>query len=122
MDQATPEQQLEQPEQLEQPQDEGPRPVLAAKLRELSEADGDRLLLDLVLAESAVVFEQQSLEAELGGDSPFFEMGLTSVGAVELRNRLVEATGLPLGPMLLFDYPTPDYVVEHLRAQFLADS
>ncbi|MFG2736715.1 type I polyketide synthase [Streptomyces harbinensis] len=119
---ATPEQQPEHPEQPDQPQDEGPRPVLAAKLRELSEADGDRLLLDLVLAESAVVFEQQSLEVELGGDSPFFEMGLTSVGAVELRNRLVEATGLPLGPMLLFDYPTPDYVVEHLRAQFLADS
>ncbi|MFB4197555.1 type I polyketide synthase [Streptomyces carpaticus] len=126
MDQATPATPVtpeeHQEEHREQPQDEGPRPVLAAKLRELSAADGDRLLLDLVLAESAVVFEQQSLEAELGGDSPFFEMGLNSVGAVELRNRLVEATGLSLGPMLLFDYPTPDYVVEHLREQFLADS
>ncbi|WP_371859008.1 type I polyketide synthase [Streptomyces paromomycinus] len=44
----------------------------------------------------------------------FRDAGLTSMGAVELRNRLAAATGLPLSASLAFDHPTPLALATHL--------
>ncbi|RZQ60923.1 SDR family NAD(P)-dependent oxidoreductase [Amycolatopsis suaedae] len=91
----------------------GPVPV-----RRLPAAAGtvttDRLD-ELVRAETAAVLGFGS-PARIGYDRGFGDLGIDSLTAVELRNRLEAATGLRLPPTLVFDHPTPAAVVAHLRA------
>ncbi|MBU2663850.1 SDR family NAD(P)-dependent oxidoreductase [Actinoplanes bogorensis] len=49
----------------------------------------------------------------------FRELGVTSVGAVQLRDRLIAATGLTLPGAVVFDYPTVEALAGHLRAALL---
>lgn len=70
-------------------------------------------LLELVLTEAADVLVPVD-PGPLTPDTGFFDVGLVSVTAIELRDRLAERTGLSLPQLLLFDFPTPALVVEHL--------
>ncbi|MFI9045597.1 beta-ketoacyl synthase N-terminal-like domain-containing protein [Streptomyces sp. NPDC053427] len=95
------------------PADEEP-PGLAARLSGLDDAEQDAHVLALVLAEtSAVLGGQEPLGEE--GSHTFKELGINSVNAVELRNRLIAATDLRLPATLVYDYPTPNAVVRLVR-------
>jgi acyl transferase domain-containing protein/acyl carrier protein len=49
-----------------------------------------------------------------------FDLGVDSLMAVELRNRLEKSLGAPLRSTLLFDYPTLEALVDHLAEVVLS--
>ncbi|MEU9206028.1 SDR family NAD(P)-dependent oxidoreductase [Streptomyces sp. NPDC048332] len=71
-------------------------------------------LMDLVLHEVAGVLGHAS-DSAVAPDSVFDQIGFDSLTAVELRNRLATATGVRLPATFVFDWPTPDDLVAHLR-------
>ncbi|MCX4526354.1 SDR family NAD(P)-dependent oxidoreductase [Streptomyces sp. NBC_01551] len=76
-------------------------------------------VLDLVRREVAVALGHEDASA-ITSETPFTELGLDSLTAVELRNRLAAATGERLPTTMVFDYPTPSTLAENLRGLLAA--
>ncbi|WP_345678048.1 SDR family NAD(P)-dependent oxidoreductase, partial [Streptomyces platensis] len=92
--------------------------TLRDRLAGLTKAEQDRALLDLVTAQVALVLGYSD-SSGLDASRAFKDLGFDSLTAVELRNRLDNATGLRLSATLIFDYPTPSAMVRHLREELL---
>jgi NAD(P)-dependent dehydrogenase (short-subunit alcohol dehydrogenase family)/acyl carrier protein len=88
---------------------------LRARMQGLSTEQRHRELVDLVCTNAAIVLGHST--ADVNADNAFQDLGFDSLTAVELRNRIKTATGLTLSPTLIFDYPTPAVLAEHLDAQ-----
>ncbi|MEU8718671.1 beta-ketoacyl synthase N-terminal-like domain-containing protein, partial [Streptomyces sp. NPDC048663] len=78
----------------------------ADRLRALPEAERRRAALELVRTQAAGVLDLAGAE-QIGADQSFADLGVDSLTALELRNRLGTATGLRLPTTLVFDHPTP---------------
>ncbi|MEJ3655548.1 SDR family NAD(P)-dependent oxidoreductase [Actinomycetes bacterium KLBMP 9759] len=82
-----------------------PAASLAERLARLAPADRERTVREIVDTEAAAVL-QLSSPADVPAERPLKELGLDSLMAVELRNRLAAAAGTPLPATLLFEHPT----------------
>ncbi|GAA2425590.1 type I polyketide synthase [Streptomyces macrosporus] len=78
------------------------------------EEDAAASLMDLVLSELSLVLGRD--QGDIRPTEAFWELGVDSATAVELRGRLAAATGMRLPAALLFDHPTPERLVAHLAA------
>lgn len=86
------------------------------RLGGLPRAERIRTLRDLVRAEVGAVLAHPAPQS-LDPDRAFRELGMDSMTAVELRNRLNGRTGLAFGPALVFDHPTIDELVDLVDEQ-----
>jgi acyl carrier protein len=89
---------------------------LARQLAALPERERQPMLTGLVQAETAAILGYPSPDG-VEADRPFIDLGMDSLTAVELRNRLSAATGLRLPATLIFDYPTPMAMAGYLLAK-----
>ncbi|WP_416975923.1 SDR family NAD(P)-dependent oxidoreductase, partial [Streptomyces sp. 4F14] len=92
--------------------------VLLGRLSGLGEKERTRVLVDLVRREAAVTLGFDNADALPSGRA-FRDVGFDSLTAVELRNKLAAVTGLVLPVSLVFDYPTPAGLAEHLGSELL---
>ncbi|MGW5266985.1 type I polyketide synthase, partial [Microbispora sp. NPDC004025] len=88
-------------------------PAPVGRFAGLDPAERRDAVLDLVRTEVAAVLRHADGEA-IAPTRAFKELGLDSLTAVDLRNRLRAATGLPLPTTLIFDHPSPVAVAEHI--------
>jgi thioesterase domain-containing protein/acyl carrier protein len=90
--------------------------TLRQRLAALAPHEQEAELLRQVRTEVAHVLGHQSVEA-IHPERAFHELGFDSISAVELRNRLNEATGLWLAPTLAFDHRSASALARHLAAE-----
>ncbi|MBO0656342.1 SDR family NAD(P)-dependent oxidoreductase [Streptomyces triculaminicus] len=88
------------------------------RLTSLPPARRAGVLLDLVRSEAAAVLGYRSTDA-IALDRPLKDLGIDSLTAVELKERLASATGLPLHAGLVFDYPTCEALGRHLLGRLV---
>ncbi|MEU3228482.1 SDR family NAD(P)-dependent oxidoreductase [Streptomyces sp. NPDC006976] len=85
---------------------------LEQRLSGMKAADRRDVVLDVVREQVAGV--SHSVPATIDVSKGFTELGLDSLAAIDLRNRLQKATGLRLPATLMFDYPSPSVLADFL--------
>jgi NADPH:quinone reductase-like Zn-dependent oxidoreductase/acyl carrier protein len=86
---------------------------ITTQLATLTPQEQHHLLLTLTLTHTATVLAHDTPDA-IDPATGFLDLGLDSLTALELRNRLATATSLRLPATLIFDHPTPTALAHHL--------
>uniref|UniRef100_UPI0015F11F03 acyl carrier protein n=1 Tax=Streptomyces phytophilus TaxID=722715 RepID=UPI0015F11F03 len=93
---------------------------LSLSLAGASADERRRLVLDLVRVHAAVALghggsgDAAAEESFRDAERPFRDAGFDSLAAIELRNRLVAATGVRLSATAVFEHPSPAELAGHL--------
>ncbi len=93
---------------------------LRTRLTAVDRVTGLRLLQELVSSRAAEVLGYDGAAA-VPATRPFKDVGVDSLTAVQLRNRLGRATGLALPVTLAFDHPDPAAVAEFLHGELAVE-
>ncbi|MGK5671592.1 type I polyketide synthase [Micromonospora sp. URMC 106] len=96
-------------------------PDLLAGLRALPGDERRAALLEMVRVDAAKVLGHTSGDV-IETDRGFLDLGFDSLTAVELRNLLTAATGRDLPTTVVFDYPTPAGLADHLYEELFPDT
>ncbi|MEU4230028.1 SDR family NAD(P)-dependent oxidoreductase [Nonomuraea sp. NPDC026600] len=88
----------------------------ADRLARLLPAERETEVLALVTEHVAAVLGHATPDT-VEAERSFRDLGLGSLSAVDLRNRLGAATGLQLPVTLVFDHPSPAALVRYLRTE-----
>ncbi|GAA0223684.1 type I polyketide synthase [Cryptosporangium japonicum] len=94
-------------------------PDLRARLVDLAEPERLELLERLVRGHVAEILGHES--AAVSSTAVFTDLGIDSLSAIELRNRLTAASGLRLPATLVFDHPTARAVAELVASRLVTD-
>ncbi|GAA1959173.1 type I polyketide synthase [Amycolatopsis minnesotensis] len=89
---------------------------LPERLAALPATAREDLVLDLVRAATAAVLGHPGSD-RVDPDEAFWDIGFSSLTAVEFRNRLTEVTGVRLTAAVVYDQPTPRVLAAHLLAE-----
>ncbi|MFJ2027969.1 type I polyketide synthase [Streptomyces sp. NPDC087897] len=84
----------------------------------LPQSEWSRTVLDLVRRETAAVL---GYSEPVDADRPFKDLGVDSLSAVTVRNRVAAALDLRLPTTLVFDHPTPSDVTRHVLSLVSGD-
>ncbi|MFH9813775.1 beta-ketoacyl reductase, partial [Streptomyces olivaceus] len=95
-------------------------PSLPARLEGLGDDERRQLVLRTVREHTATVLGYDSATA-IPAERGFLDLGIDSLTAVELRNRLKTDTGLPLPATLVFDHPDATRLARHLAEALAAN-
>ncbi|MEU0602273.1 SDR family NAD(P)-dependent oxidoreductase [Streptomyces sp. NPDC006393] len=93
---------------------------LGQQLRSLPPAEAEAALLDAVRTQTALVLGHDDT-GRIGPAATFKQLGIDSLTALELRNKLAAVTGLKLPATLVFDHPNPAAVARFLGAGITED-
>jgi acyl carrier protein len=91
------------------------------RLRGITPPERSKELLDMVLVHTAATLGHASA-GTVDERQAFKDLGFDSLAAVDLRNRIGTTTGLRLPATLVFDYPTPVALAQHVGEQLGLDS
>ncbi|MDC2951818.1 type I polyketide synthase, partial [Streptomyces heilongjiangensis] len=92
--------------------------TLRRRLAGLGDAERDAVLTELVRTDVAAVLQYPAPD-DVDTTRAFRDIGLNSLTAFALRNRLRETTGLRLPAALLFEVDTPERLAVHLKEELL---
>jgi malonyl CoA-acyl carrier protein transacylase len=104
-----------------QPSSDAQTPTLFKQLEETPVEARRELLMTHIRAEIARVLELSAPE-QIQPRQRLFDLGIDSLMAVELRNRLKAGLGCPIRATLIFDYPTLEALVDYLIQEVLVFS
>ncbi|MFE7129681.1 SDR family NAD(P)-dependent oxidoreductase [Streptomyces sp. NPDC057638] len=97
-----------------------PELPLAEQLAQLTWEQAGQRLRVLVATHVAAVLGHDGPDA-VDTERGFLELGLDSLAALELRNKLTGATGERLPATLIYDFPTAAAVAEYLRTELVGE-
>ncbi|MGV9594989.1 type I polyketide synthase, partial [Streptomyces tendae] len=89
---------------------------LRRRLADRPAEEREDMVLELVQERTAAALGYSGSQA-VEADRAFRDLGIDSLGALELRNGLGEETGLRLPATVIFDYPNPLALARHLLAE-----